>query len=167
MIITSVVLTLVSPIVKASPNLGINLTALTFNNDSSDVSLGAVTGTLGYAFDLGHKDRRIIPQLRIGSGVHGDEVSGGQIEIDVHSFAAASVRAVYDMSDNISIFIQPSYARLELEVTSAVGTDTDHEWEAGFGGGMAFHFTSALTLEVMYERFNDVDAFTAGFRVNF
>ena len=54
-----------------------------------------------------------MPEIRLGTGVKGDEVSG--FDIDVESFLVLATRFSYQATDATSFYIQPAYANLKID----------------------------------------------------
>jgi hypothetical protein len=133
------------------------------DGDGSSISLGAVYGSAGYQYQSG--SITYMPELRLGTGVKDDTLYGVGIEID--SFIAASFRAQFDASDKFSIFIQPSYARLEITGSYQGESVSSSDWEFGVGGGASYRLNERASIEAVYEVFDGTDVISVGFRTSF
>ena len=126
-----------------------------------ELSLGGVYGSAGYKYENGQIS--FIPEIRIGVGVADDSVEGINVEID--SFLALSLRGQYEVTKDFSVFLQPSYGRLELTANFNGQSVSDDEWEFGFGGGAAFKVSDTTSIEAIYESFDGTDVLSLGFRL--
>ena len=131
------------------------------DDDGLDLSLGGVYGSAGYVYQ--NSQISFIPEIRIGVGVADDTVSGVNVEID--SFLALSLRGQYEVTKDFSVFLQPSYGRLELTANFNGQSVSDDEWEFGFGGGAAFKVSDTTSIEAIYESFDGTDVLSLGFRL--
>lgn len=153
----------------ANLNMGLEYTSLSDDSDGIDITLGTVGASLGYLHHVDNSNLSIMPLLRVGLGVNDDSfrILSEEITVEAKSLITASVRGAYHVTDAFAVFIQPSYARLDIEVSTRGFSEAEDEWEFGFGGGVQFAVSDAASLEVTYERFDDTDAITAGVRFSF
>lgn len=128
-----------------------------------DISLGAIYASVGY--EIKSDSIVIVPELRLGRGITDDTVLGVNVEVD--SFFAASIRGQYNVTDSFSVFLQPSYARLEATVSGGGQSITEDDWEFGFGGGASFKMSESFSLEAIYESFDGSDFVSFGARYSF
>jgi opacity protein-like surface antigen len=126
-----------------------------------DISLGGVYGSAGYVYENGQIS--FMPELRIGVGVADDNVSGVNVEID--SFLLLSLRGQYEVTKDFSVFLQPTYGRLEVTANFNGQSASDDEWEFGFGGGAAFKVSDTTSIEAIYESFDGTDVLSLGVRI--
>ena len=126
-----------------------------------DISLGGVYGSAGYVYENGQIS--FMPEIRIGVGVADDTVSGVNVEID--SFLALSLRGQYEVTKDFSVFLQPTYGRLEVTANFNGQSVSDDEWEFGFGGGAAFKVSNTTSIEAIYESFDGTDVLSLGVRI--
>ncbi|MBD3648838.1 MAG: outer membrane beta-barrel protein [Pseudomonadales bacterium] len=134
------------------------------NLSDDDVSLGAITGSLGYRFDTTYQGFSVTPEVRIGLGINDDTYAGVDVELD--SLYGFNVRAEWDLGQTY-IFVAPSYTNVEVEASFGGITVSDDEWEFGGGLGFGYRLEQTIGLEVSYEVFDDVDVFSAGVRLDF
>ena len=115
-----------------------------------------------------------MPELRIGTGVSDDEVdfdgSGDiiyRVDVEIKTFTALSLRGQYDISDSVSVFVQPVYANLDVEASGFGRSASDDEWDFGVGAGLIARANEQYSFEVSYERFDETDVISAGVRYHF
>jgi opacity protein-like surface antigen len=149
----------------ASANPDWNTVAGLTNFSDDDVSLNAITLGAGYEFSSSHSTFSFMPELRLGFGVGDDNISGGKVEIE--RYIGISLRGIYQASDTVYLYAQPSYVNLKLKASGSGQSVSADEWEFGFGGGVGYKTTANLSLELSYERFDNTDAITAGLRYAF
>ena len=133
------------------------------DDDGLDVSLGAIYASAGYHYESGNV--MFMPEIRLGVGVSDDDIFGVNVEID--SFFAASIRGQYNVTESFGVFLQPSYARLELTASGNGVSFTDDDWEFGFGGGATFKLSDAASIEAFYETYDGTDVISIGARFAF
>ncbi len=154
-----------------------------------DTYVGVITAGLGYKFDLG-KNFSLIPEYRIGTGFTegtmdvGGELTAGtgsgylvyreDIDVEVDSFMAFSVRGQYDLNNGIYAYIAPSYSRTKTSTSTAfLSTDPRKnsfgKTYTGFGyrAGLGFHLTSRLGADVSYERYSEITGLSFGLHYTF
>lgn len=153
----------VSAVASTQWTVGGGYTSYNEDDDGIDINLGAVYASAGYLY----KNDKIafMPELRIGVGVTDDTVYGVDVEVEVDSFIAASLRAQYEVTDNFSVFLQPTYTRLELTASANGQSASEDEWEFGFGGGGSFKVTDTASIEAFYESFDGTDVLSVGVRI--
>lgn len=134
------------------------------NLSDDDVSLGAITGSLGYRFDTTYQGFSVTPEIRIGLGVGDDTVSGVDVELD--SLYGFNVRAEWDLGQTY-VFVAPSYTNAEFEASFGGTTVSADEWEFGGGVGFGYRLEQTIGLEISYEVFDELDVFSAGVRLDF
>ena len=131
--------------------------------EATDITLGAVYGSVGYEYENG--SFTFMPELRAGFGVGDDTVYG--IDVEVDSLIVASIRAQYNVNDAFGVFLQPSYGRMEATASAGGQSYSDDEWDFGFGGGASFSVNDNTAIEALYESFDDVDVLSIGVRYSF
>ncbi|WAJ69188.1 outer membrane beta-barrel protein [Catenovulum adriaticum] len=134
------------------------------NDEGADISLGGLTGSLGYQFDA-QNGFYFTPELRVGTGISDDSVGGVDVEMD--SFVALSVRGQYSVNQQVYLFAAPSYANAELTASGGGTSVTEDEWEFGLGGGIGYQMTDAMSAEFMYEQYDDADLMSFGVKFSF
>lgn len=132
---------------------GVSYINLSNDDGGADISLGGLTGSLGYQFDA-QNGFYFTPELRVGTGISDD--SG--IELD--RFVALSVRGQYSVNQQIYLFAAPSYANTEFNVS-------DDNWEFGLGGGIGYQMTDAMSAEFMFEQYDEADLMSFGVKFAF
>ncbi|XOV88908.1 MAG: outer membrane beta-barrel protein [Pseudomonadota bacterium] len=163
-----VLLTTVSCSVQAEWAGGVGYTNISDSADGIDISLNALTGTFGYAFAVS-EIATIVPEIRVGFGIGDDsvEVFGLPADVKLKSLVAVSVRAQFDYASGLYVYLQPSYANLDLEVSSMGLSGSEDAWEFGLGGGMGYNFSDRLGAELGYESFDGTNVISAGLRFQF
>lgn len=136
-------------------------------SDSDDgivnINLGVVYASAGYEFLA--TDFTIMPELRLGVGVYDDTVSGVNLEVD--SYIAVSVRGKLNLTDNIGLFLQPTYTRLALTASAMGISESADNWELGFGGGVTYNLSDMTSIEAAYEIIDGTDVVSLGYRHHF
>ncbi|WP_218311181.1 outer membrane beta-barrel protein [Alteromonas antoniana] len=137
-----------------------------------DISLGAATVGIGYEYTYSDSRFSFMPELRIGTGVKDDEgdfgiADAGIITVEIKTYTALSLRGQYEINDSVSVFVQPAYANLDVEVSALGESASDDEWDFGVGAGLIARANEQFSFEVSYERFDDTDVVSAGFRYHF
>ncbi|WP_395343020.1 hypothetical protein PN836_002420 [Ningiella sp. W23] len=149
--------------------IGFNYTELSESGEI-DVNVSAISASLAYAFPIGDK-LSIVPEIKYGLGVGDDSSANGALNIDleVNHLFGASIRAQYDVAETVYMFASVSHltvdSRLIFSSSSSSESDTSNDFGAGIGAGwLIFESTS---IELSYERFDDTNVFSAGFRYAF
>jgi len=134
----------------------------------------AVSMSLGYKINV-HGNFYIVPELRIGTGISDDDISGGgySFDVEIDRFAALSVRAQYEFNNGIYFFVAPSYGYVEITATEIQlfydynESVTDDDWEFGVSTGFGYKFTPRISGEIVFERFDETDVVSVGLNYNF
>lgn len=154
-------------------NLSASYNNFSDDTDGIDISMGAVTAGLGYKYEYPNSKFSVMPELRIGTGVKDDDFvlwygdMGISATVEIKTFTALSVRGQYEISDSVSVFVQPVYANLDVEVSLYGESASDDEWDFGVGAGLIARANEQFSFEVSYERFDDTDVVSAGVRYHF
>jgi opacity protein-like surface antigen len=153
---------------SADDGLVSNIGHLTMSDDSDgiDISLGALFFSVGYEFDQGG-GFSVIPTARLGFGINNDTVRflGIDVDVELESFLAFSLRGQYELDTGLYFFAEPSYANTEIEVSAFGESITDNAWEFGVGGGIGYQFGDGIGAEAAYETFDGTDVFSLSFRI--
>jgi len=154
---------------SANWSLGGGYINLSDDSNDSDISLGGIYGSAAYIVKTENENFTVIPELRLGTGISDDSVDFyyGDIDIELESFIALSLRAQYQVNERFYLYAMPSYANAELKASGFGESETDDEWEFGFGAGAGFTITEDVSLNFSYELYDDTDVITAGISVNF
>ena len=149
------------------------------NEDGNDISLGVIYGAIAYEFAKENSPFSFVPELRIGTGVSDDEgrlmLDGGEFaipesinyKVEVERFTALSVRAQYNYDNGVYLYVMPSYANLDVKVSSMLESASDDSWEFGFGGGVGKKISDKASVEASYESYDGTDVLTIGFKYAF
>jgi len=159
---TAVLLSLAILPLTASANWSAGGGYANFSGD--DVSMGAIYGSVAYT----HKATNnffIMPELRLGTGISDDTISNVTIEIE--SFTALSVRGQYDYANGAYLFAMPSYANLDVKASYQGHSETEDDWEFGYGIGAGYKINDKASIEASFEKYDDVDVATIGFKYSF
>lgn len=133
-------------------------------DDGADISLGGLTGSLGYKIDA-QNGFYFMPELRVGTGISDDSVGGIDVEMD--RFVALSVRGQYSLNQQVYLFAAPSYTNVELTASAGGVSTSEDEWEFGLGGGIGYQMTQAMSAEFMFEQYDDADLMSFGVKFAF
>lgn len=147
------------------------------NLSDDDLSLGMVYGAVAYEFAEEGSKFSFMPEFRLGTGISDDEVNLGDefigipeafnFKVEVKRFTALSVRAQYNHDSGFYAYAMPSYANLDLKVSSLAGSDSDDSWELGFGAGVGKNFSDKVSVEASYENYDGTNMLTVGFKYAF
>lgn len=130
-----------------------------------DVSLGVISGTVGFQFGDGSSGFSYTPEFRIGTGVQDDKI--GAVKVKVEAFYGFALRGEYVFQNGTYLFVAPSYSNLEVKVSAGGFSAKDDEWEFGGGGGIGYQFTDYTSVELAYEKFDDLDVIGIAVRMKF
>ncbi|MEX0943286.1 MAG: outer membrane beta-barrel protein [Pseudomonadales bacterium] len=146
----------------------IGYTQLSDDDEGIDVSLGAVTGSVSYRFD-NSENFAIIPEFRLGFGLSDDTITAfaTRFDVKIKTFYGFTVRGEYAFNESVYVFAQPTYANLDIEVSSGGISASEDEWEFGFGGGVGFNVGERGSIEVFIEDFDGTLAVTGAYRHRF
>lgn len=151
---------------------GVSYINLSDENDGLEISLGGISGSLGYKIDSDN-NFYFMPEVRIGTGISDDSVTmfGVDVDVEMDSFIALSVRGQYELNNGVYLFAAPSYANVELTASASQGGQsasvTEDSWEFGFGGGVGYKFNESTSAEFMYEQYDGVDVLSFGVKFDF
>jgi hypothetical protein len=139
------------------------------NLSDEDLSFGVVYGAMAYEFAQEGSQFSFMPEFRIGTGITDEEALGvgGGVKVEVNRFTSLSLRAQYNHENGFYAYVMPSYANLDVEVSSFYGTASDDSSELGFGVGMGKKLNDNFGIEISYERYDEVDVLTLGFKYAF
>lgn len=152
--------------------VGIGYTNLSDEQDDLDVSIDMVVGSLGYKIPAAG-NFYFIPEVRFGVGVTDDTITviGVDVDVELDSFLAFSLRGQFDWDNGVYLFAAPAYANLEFTVSTAAGgvsaSVTEDSWEFGFGGGIGYKFSHYFATEFSYEQFDGADMLSLGVKFSF
>jgi predicted porin len=159
------------PLTVSANNWSVGGGYLNFSNDSDgiDVSLGSLYGSVAYIYQTEHKKFSIVPELKLGTGISDDSVRlyGTKVDVELERFVNFSVKAQYDVTDQVFVFVMPSYANAKIEASVGGFSESDSEWEFGVGTGIGYQFNAQTDVALSYEKFDDTDVISAGFNYSF
>lgn len=151
---------------------GVSYINLSEEDDGLEISLGGISGSLGYKIDSDN-NFYFMPEVRIGTGISDDSVSilGVDVDVEMDSFIALSVRGQYELDNGVYLFAAPSYANVELTAKASLegqsASETEDSWEFGIGGGLGYKFNESTSAEFMYEQWDGVDVLSFGVKFDF
>lgn len=139
------------------------------NLSDEDLSLGVIYGTVAYEFAEKGSKFSFMPELRLGTGISDDKLTGvgGAAKVEVKRFTALSVRGQYNYSNGFYAYVMPSYANLDMKVSTSFGSASDDAWELGYGAGFGKKFNAKTSVEASYENYDGTDMLTVGFKYAF
>jgi hypothetical protein len=151
---------------------GVSYINVSDKEDGVEISLGGISGTLGYKIDSDN-NFYFMPEVSIGTGISDDSITmlGVDVDVEMDSFIALSVRGQYDLNNSIYLFAAPSYANVKITASASQGSQsasaTEDSWEFGFGGGVGYKFNESTSAEFMYEQYDGVDILSFGVKLDF
>ena len=153
----------ISSMASAQWNFGAGYANYSESDEGVEISVGALYASVGYEYV---SDKiTFMPELRIGTGVTDDTVFDVNIEID--SFIAASIRGQYNVNESFGVFLQPSYGRLAVTASANGQSFSDDNWEFGFGGGASIKVSDTTSIEAFYESYDASDVLSVAVRFTF
>ncbi|MGL4613904.1 MAG: outer membrane beta-barrel protein [Shewanella sp.] len=151
---------------------GVSYMNLSDESDGVDISVGGVAGSLGYQFKSG-ENFYLVPEVRLGTGVGSDSfsLSGIDVEVELDTFIALSLRGQFEFDNGVYLYAAPTYANAEFTATASylgqTASSTEDSWEFGVGGGIGYRFSPVTSAELSYEQFDGIDVLSVGLKFNF
>ncbi|MGL4939209.1 outer membrane protein [Shewanella sp.] len=151
---------------------GVSYMNLSDESDGVDISVGGVAGSLGYQFKSG-ENFYLVPEVRLGTGVGSDSfsLSGIDVEVELDTFIALSLRGQFEFDNGVYLYAAPTYANAEFTAKASyfgqTASSTEDSWEFGVGGGVGYRFSQVTSAELSYEQFDGIDVFSVGLKFNF
>ena len=154
---------------SAGWNAGLAYSHFKDDEDGVDISLDAVTLSVGYEIRIEDSKFSFMPELRVGFGVGDDTINEFETDfmLEIETYYGLSARGTYHASPNFYIFLQPSYVNLEVKVSAMGMSAKEDDWEFGLGGGVGFIPTDNVMLEAIFEDFDGTNVISAGVRYSF
>lgn len=154
--------------------------------ENIDIDLAAVYASISYKIPSGkyHKYFSLTPEIRIGTGVSDDS---GVIEypgvmrlgydVELDYLLSFSLRGEINLGYGFYMMVVPSYTMVDISVSGSSRasqggavyqvSDSDSSWELGVGAGLGYSFTNSFAAEAMYERVDEVDAYSLAVKYYF
>ncbi len=158
--------------------VGADYSQLTTTVYYEDAHLGAITASVGYKFNFAN-NFSLIPEYKIGTGIvddsettlfatigtpHGSVLYRGDIDYELDSFMAFSLKVQYELDNGIFFYIAPSYSRAEASMsgtdyqTSTPKKTSFSETYTGLGllGGLGFNLNKHWGADISYQKYSDI-----------
>ncbi|MDM7862092.1 outer membrane beta-barrel protein [Alteromonas sp. ASW11-36] len=150
-------------------NWSAGYTNISDDDDGIDISLSAVTVGVGYEFETTYDAFTVMPELKVGFGVADDNVriADTNINVDIDRYTELSVRANYQVNDSFFIYAQPAYANLKIDASANGFSESEDDWEFGYGVGAGFKASDDLAFELSYQDFDGTDVVSGTVRYFF
>ncbi len=130
-----------------------------------DVTLGVLYASFGYEIKPAQNDNvRIVPELRVGTGVSDDTILGA--DISVETFVSVSLRAELHQ-ESTYVFVNPTFTSIDFEASGPGGTASATGEEFGVGVGVGYNFTETASAELYAEFYDGVTFYGVGGRFRF
>lgn len=159
------------PLTASANNWSVGGGYLNLSSDSQsiDISLGSLYGSVAYTYQTDHKKLSIVPELKLGTGISDDSVRlySTKVDVELERFVNFSVKVQYDVTDQVFVFVMPSYANAKIEASAGGLSESDSEWDFGVGTGIGYQFNAQTDVALSYEKFDDTDVISAGFSYSF
>ncbi|MFD2167921.1 outer membrane protein [Thalassotalea euphylliae] len=150
----------------ASANWSLGGGYANFSDDGdADISLGAIYGSAAYHHNVDGTKFSVVPEFRLGTGISDDEVYG--VDVELERFISLSVKGQYDVNEQFFVFAMPSYANAKLKASYGGFSESDDDWEFGYGVGAGFNVSDTSTMEFSFEQYDDADVLTASIHFAF
>lgn len=130
-----------------------------------DVSLGILSGSIGYEFGDGSDGFSLTPEFRIGAGVQDDKV--GALKVEAEALYGFVLRGQFGFANGAYVFAAPSYSNMEIRVSAPGFSAKDDAWEFGGTAGIGYQFTDFTSVELEYGQFDDLDVVGIAVRMKF
>ena len=150
---------------SADWSAGAGYASLSDSEDGESISLGFIYGSVAYELAKEGSRFSFKPELRIGTGISDDKVYG--VTVEVKRFTALSVRAQYNYENGVYLYAMPSYANLDIKTSYNGASQSDDNWELGFGGGVGKKINDKMSIEASYESYDGTDLLTLGVNYTF
>lgn len=139
--------------------------ATSFDIDDS-ISIKSMQVGVGYEVKSANSNWSFLPELRLGTGLGDESLMGVDVEID--RLVSFSARGNYQVNDLVGVYVQPAYTKLTIGYDGyGMSESEDSDWELGVGAGVTVSVGSNSRLEFGYDRYDDADALTVGYRYKF
>lgn len=159
------------PLTVAANNWSAGIGYLNLSDDSNniDITLGGLYGSVAYKYQTEHKKISILPEFRLGTGFSDDSerLYGNKFDVELERFMSLSVKGQYDVTEQLYVYVMPSYANAKLKVSGRGYSESDDEWEFGVGTGLGYQLNEKADVVFSYEKYDDTDVLTAGFNFKF
>ena len=138
-----------------------------------DINLGVFYASLGTEINAQNDGFRLVPELRVGSGIEDDTILGADLEVEY--FVSLSLRAEVHQNDATDFFlpaggyafVNPTFTVISVEASGfgVVASETTEEF--GVGVGLGYNFTEIASAEVYAEFYDEVTFYGVGARFRF
>ena len=164
-------LTMMASTASANWEMGVSYAHMSDEVLASDISLGAVVGHVGYAYEAS-ETFTFVPRLRLGFGVKEDEFRGfipgsSSVDIKLSRFAALDLKLQFEATDSVYVYAMPSYANAKLSASSRGSSASEDDWEFGGGLGFGYRFSETTAIEASYESFDGTDVISIGINARY
>jgi len=182
---TALALTLLSLSLTASADweTGAGFSNFSDSSDGDDLSLNIVYGSVAYKIENSEGNYFFMPEFRIGTGVDDDSldetwsyqdgytgnmrVVSNEIKFEIERFVALSLRGQYDFSSGTYVYAMASYANVKGKVSYHGVSNSDDSWEFGMGAGVGYNLNKKVSVEALYENYDETDLLSVGFKYIF
>jgi len=143
--------------------------------DDTPFTANTAYAGVGYEIDVLDTKFSLMPEFRYAIGLDDEtfltQTPSGVFEtkIEVERAYMFSLRGNYQITQNVGLFVQPTYSAIKVEVTTKdamlSGKSENSEWGAGVG--FDYDFDAKSSVELVYEQFGDSDSVSLGYRFKF
>jgi hypothetical protein len=153
----------------ADGQVGAGFGSLSESFEDKDMTLSVIYASFAYKFDNSERNYFLMPEFRIAAGVDDDSINvyGRDITVEVASFVALSLRGQYNFDSGPYIYVIPSYSNFRGKITYAGQPSGDDLWEFGTGAGIGYYFNKNITAEASFEKYDDRELVSIGFKYVF
>lgn len=133
--------------------------------DDDDIAVGALVGSVGYRYQA-NDVVSFVPEIRGGFGVKDDNFLGAKVKLK--GLVGAALRAEFAVSEPVYVFASTSYTHYKFKASvSGVGSASASDEEFGFGGGIGFNVAEEGSIELSYEKLDEIGVIGASLRFNY
>jgi opacity protein-like surface antigen len=182
---TAIALSLLSLSLTASADwqAGAGFSKFSDSAKGDNLSLNIIYGSIAYKIQNPDKNYFFMPELRLGTGIGDDSMTdtwsyqegyagnlrvvSNEMTFEIERFIALSIRGQYKFNSGAYAYIVPSYANVKGKVSYNGVSNSDDSWEFGLGAGVGYNLNKMISVEASYEKYDDTDLLSVGFKYAF
>jgi len=154
---------------SAEGEVGAGFGSLSKSFDDNDISFNLIYISVAYNLENSEENYFIMPEVRVYKGLNEESVYAYNKDtiVELDTFVSISIRAQYDFSNGAYAYVRPSFSNFKGKLDYSGLRDPGKIWELGVGTGLGYNLNKNISFETSYERYEDTDLFSAGFKYTF
>ena len=168
---TIIALTLLSLSLTASAEgeVGAGFGSLSKSFDDNDISFNLIYISVAYNLENSEGNYFIMPEVRVYRGMNEESVYAYDKDtiVELNTFISISIRAQYDFSNGAYAYVRPSFSNFTGKLDYSGLRDPGKIWELGIGAGLGYNINKNISLEASFEKYDDTDLLSVGFKYAF